>query len=59
LQQRHRATTILISRPSCAGRRPEVCYNYDDGKGPGCDSRDLCLWGGMALKNAHQATDFK
>ena len=35
LHRRHRATTILISRPSCAGRRTEVCYNLDDGKGPG------------------------
>ena len=29
LHQRHRATTILIFRPSCAGRPPEVCYNPD------------------------------
>ena len=29
LPRRHRATTILISRPSCAGRRTEVCYNSD------------------------------
>ena len=33
--RRHRATIILISRPSCAGRPTEVCYNSDDGKGPG------------------------
>jgi hypothetical protein len=44
LQQRHRATTILISRPSCAARQPEDCYNSDDGKGPGCISRDLCFF---------------
>ena len=34
LQQCHRATTILISRPSCAGRPPEICYNHDDEKVP-------------------------
>jgi hypothetical protein len=35
LHQRHRATTILISRHSCAGSRTEICYNSDDEKGPG------------------------
>ena len=35
LPRRHRATTILISRPSCGGRPTEVCYNSDDQKGPG------------------------
>ena len=44
LPRRHRATTILISRPSCAGRQPEVCYNSGDEKGPGHIGRDLCLW---------------
>ena len=32
LPRRHRATTILISRPSCGGRRPEDCYNMADEK---------------------------
>ena len=35
LPRRHRATTILISPPSCGGRRTEVCYNSDDRRGPG------------------------
>ncbi len=34
-RRRHRATIIWISRPSCAGRRTEVCYNSDGKKGPG------------------------
>ncbi len=37
LQRRHRATTILISPPSCAGSPTENCYNPDDTKGPGRD----------------------
>ena len=43
LPRRHRATTILISRPSCAGRPTEVCYNSGDAKGPGGSSRGLFL----------------
>ena len=35
LRLRHRATTILISPPSCAGRRREVCYSLGNKKGPG------------------------
>ena len=34
LRRRHRATTILISRPSCGGRRPEDCYNKATKKAP-------------------------
>ena len=34
----------LISPPSCAANPPEVCYNSDDEKGPGCASRDLGFW---------------
>ena len=44
LHQCHRATTILISPPSCGGRTTDVCYNSDDQKGPGFPSRGLCLW---------------
>ena len=35
LRPRHRATTISIFRPSCAGRPTELCYNSGGGKGPG------------------------
>jgi hypothetical protein len=34
LHRRHRQTTILISRPSCAGRQTENCYSRACGKGP-------------------------
>ena len=44
LQQRHRATIIWISRPSCAASPTEVGYNSDDQKGPGGIRRDLFLW---------------
>ena len=43
LRRRHRATTILIFRPSCAGRQPEVCYNPDLATGPGATRRGLCF----------------
>ena len=51
LPRRHRATTILISRPSCAGRPTEICYNSDDEKGPGrCQPGPLSLGCGRPLE---------
>jgi hypothetical protein len=41
LRRRHRATTILISRPSCAGRPTDDCYSSDEAQGPGGIRRDL------------------
>ena len=59
LPRRHRATTILISPPSCGGRPTEVCYNSDDQRrsrpvrpGP------LFLRGGVP-RRFRQATDIK
>jgi hypothetical protein len=49
----------LISRPSCAGRPPEICYSHDDEKGPGYASRDLCLFGGARFRISFQVTDIK
>ncbi len=46
LPRRHRATTILISRPSCGASPTEVCYNSDDEKGPGGIRRGLFLCAG-------------
>ena len=44
LPRRHRATTILISRPSCAARPTEVLLQFAmSQKGPGCTSRGLFL----------------
>ena len=59
LPRRHRATTILISRPSCAGRPTEVCYNSGDRKGPGGSRRGLFLVRATAVAVRHQATDIK
>ena len=41
LLRRHRATIIWISRPSCAGRPTEVCYNSDDANRSRLPRRDL------------------
>jgi hypothetical protein len=43
LRQRHRATTILISPPSCGARTAETCYKLDDKKGPGGSPGPLFL----------------
>ena len=45
LPQRHRATIISISRPSCAARPTDICYNRDDAKGPGASAGAFCFWG--------------
>ena len=50
LRRRHRATTILISRPSCAGSRTENCYSLRHIKGPGRTDRGLFLCDGKALR---------
>jgi hypothetical protein len=44
LHRRHRVTTILISRPFCAGRSTDICYNSDEPKGPGFSSRGQFHW---------------
>ena len=59
LRRRHRVTTILISPPSCAVRRPEVCYNSDERKGPGLASRDLHFLSGTSPESTRQAIGFK
>jgi hypothetical protein len=59
LPQRYRATTILISQPSCGGRRPEVCYNSGDHGGPGWTSRGLFLLNRGSFQRHSQPTDFK
>ena len=59
LQRRHRATIIWISRPSCAARPTEACYNSDDEKGPGWHRRGLCFCQRYACVADRQATDIK
>ena len=59
LRQRHRATIISISRPSCAGRRTEDCYNSDVARGPGWQQPGPCLLPGRMSALISQATDFK
>jgi hypothetical protein len=59
LRQRHRVTTILISRPSCAGRQTEVCYNLGDKEGLGGEPPGPSPFCRQAVVVAKQATDFK
>jgi hypothetical protein len=43
LRLRHRATTISISRRSCAARPTDLCTNSDRQKGPGAPRRGRCF----------------
>ena len=59
LLPRHRATTILISPPSCAGSRTDDCCNSGNQREPRLDQPGLFHIPGGELQLGRQATDIK